>query len=148
MNLGPAAYPEHPRAAVGAVVFHQDRVLLIRRGVAPAMGQWAIPGGSVKLGETLAQAAEREILEETGIIIKAREPVYIFDLVERDAQGRIRFHYIVADLAADFIGGVLKSGDDATDARWVSAEDMQNLTISKNTLNLLKSKFGFGSEKV
>jgi len=85
-------YPPAPRVAVGAVVIRAGSVLLVRRGKAPSDGQWAIPGGSVELGETLQQAAEREILEETGIRIRAGKPVYTFDLIERDRQKRIRFH--------------------------------------------------------
>jgi len=67
-------YPERPRVAVGAVVFKGGDVLLVQRGQPPAEGTWAIPGGSVRIGETLPQAAEREILEETGVIIRATEP--------------------------------------------------------------------------
>jgi ADP-ribose pyrophosphatase YjhB (NUDIX family) len=66
------AYPDLPRVAVGAVVFKDNKVLLVKRAKPPAQGLWAIPGGSVELGETLQQAAERETLEETGIMIQAK----------------------------------------------------------------------------
>ena len=68
-------YPQAPCVAVGAIVFKEDRVLLVRRGKAPSREQWAIPGGSVILGESLQQAAEREVFEETGIRILAGEPI-------------------------------------------------------------------------
>jgi len=78
-----AEYPHCPKVAVGAVVFNEGRVLLVRRGKAPSKGLWAIPGGSVELGESLQEAAEREILEEAGIVVSAREPVCTFDVIER-----------------------------------------------------------------
>ncbi|MGD9150765.1 MAG: NUDIX hydrolase, partial [Desulfobacterales bacterium] len=87
-------YPDSPRVAVGAVVFKEDRVLLVRRGQPPAENLWAIPGGSVEIGETLQQAAEREIWEETGIRIRATKPIYTFDVIERDERQGIRFHYV------------------------------------------------------
>ena len=64
-------YPDKPRVAVGAVVIHNHHILLVKRGKQPAQGEWAIPGGSVEVGETLQAAAEREIHEETGVTIQA-----------------------------------------------------------------------------
>lgn len=137
-------YPDFPRVAVGAVVFKDERVLLVRRGQPPAENLWAIPGGSVEIGETLQKAAEREIREETGIRIRAAEPIYSFDVIERDKKGNIRFHYVIVDLSAEYISGVLTAGDDAVEARWVSAEEITKLEVSASTLKLLKSEFNFG----
>jgi len=142
------AYPDFPRVAVGAVVFYNGRVLLVKRGKPPARGVWAIPGGAVHLGETLQEAAQREILEETGIRIEAKEPIYIFDSVEKDPQGRVRFHYVIIDLAAVFIGGSLRSGDDAEEACWASKEDLSLLAVNEKTRILLAEQFGFSDRSI
>jgi ADP-ribose pyrophosphatase len=130
---------------VGSVVFKEKRVLIVRRGQPPAEDLWAIPGGSVEIGETLQQAAEREIWEETGIRIRAAKPVYTFDVIERDESQGIRFHYVIIDLSADYVSGELAAGDDAVEARWVSAEEIKTLVVNKTTLRLLQSKFHFGT---
>jgi 8-oxo-dGTP diphosphatase len=135
-------YPERPVVGVGAVVIEDGKVLLVERGVPPNKGAWAVPGGSLKLGETLQEGAERENLEETGITIKAGDPFYCFDFFEHDAESRIRFHYVVIDMMGDFISGDVRGGDDARDARWVSPEELKTLPISKYTRKLLK-KVGF-----
>jgi len=140
------SYPDLPRVAVGAVVLKDNRVLLVRRAKPPAQGLWAIPGGSVELGETLQQAAEREILEETGITIQAKKPVYTFDLIEKDENNRIRFHYVIVDLMADYISGKPLPGDDADEVRWVSSEELKNLDVNPRTLTVLNSVFGFFSK--
>jgi len=129
---------------VGAVVFKDQRVLLVQRGKPPAQGLWAIPGGSVQLGERLQQAAEREIFEEAGIVIKAGEPVFTFDLVERDDQGQVKFHYLIVDLTAEYVKGELQSGDDALAARWVSAAELKDLPVSSLTIKMLQDLFNFG----
>ena len=143
-NPSRAVYPNAPRVAVGAIVFNDNKVLLVRRGKPPAEGVWAIPGGSVKLGETLQQAAEREILEETGVTIRAREPAYTFESIQRDDSGAIRFHYVIIDLNADYVDGEPKPDDDALDARWFSPNDIQKMKVSEPTRNLLKDQFNFG----
>jgi 8-oxo-dGTP diphosphatase len=137
-------YPDQPRVAVGAIVFKDKQVLLVRRGKPPARDLWAIPGGSVEIGETLQRAAEREIFEETGITIQALEPVFTFDYIEWDEFGCARFHYVIVDLTADYVRGEPRAGDDAADARWVSSQEMATLKISSKTCQLLKERFGFG----
>ena len=132
-------YPDRPVVGVGAVVIHEGRVLLVRRGVAPSRGLWAVPGGALELGETLQQGAEREILEETGVAIRAREPICAFDFFERDGDGRIRFHFVIVDVAADCIGGEVRGADDALEALWLAPEDLEGLAVSKNTLKLLRA---------
>jgi 8-oxo-dGTP diphosphatase len=134
--------PSAPKAAVGAVVIEKGRVLLVKRKYPPKKGNWSIPGGSVNLGESLQAAAEREILEETGLIIEAKEPVYTFDLIERDSKGKILFHYVVVDLLAEYVSGDLHPADDVSDARWFGPDEIDKLEISETTKTLL-DKMGF-----
>jgi ADP-ribose pyrophosphatase len=138
-------YPDRPRVAVGAVVFKGERVLLVKRGKPPSAGTWAIPGGSVRLGETLRLAAEREVLEETGVRIRAGEPVLTFEAIETDPDGQVRFHYVIVDLAAENLGGEPQAASDADEARWVSAADLQRLNVNRRTRELLKDRFDFGA---
>jgi 8-oxo-dGTP diphosphatase len=135
-------YPDHPRVGVGAVVLREGRVLLVRRGAAPAQGLWAIPGGGLRLGESLQQGAEREILEETGIVIRAGAPVFTCDSFHRDEEGRVRFHYVIVDMAADYISGEVKAADDALEAGWISPAEIRGIEATKSTLKLLQ-QIGF-----
>jgi len=137
-------YPAHPRVAVGAVIFKDEKILMVLRGKPPAENTWSIPGGCVELGETLQEAAKRETIEETGILILAREPVYTFDVIERDENGHVRFHYVIVDLAADYVSGEPRPGDDAVDVSWISPEDMKNYNVSAATRKLLAQCYGFG----
>ena len=130
-----------PRVAVGAVVIDHHKILLVKRKKDPGKGLWAIPGGSVKLGETLQKAAEGEIREETGLIVKAKDPIYTFDVIERENR-KIRFHYVIVDLMADLMGGKLRPSDDALDARWFRAQEIQEFEVSERTRDFLE-KFGF-----
>ena len=137
-------YPSSPLVAVGAVVFKEDKVLLVKRDNPPGKGLWAIPGGRVNLGETLKEAAEREIKEETGVVIRAKEPVYAFDVIECDARKCIRFHYVIVDLLADYISGEPNPGSDACDARWIAHPELDELPLSTNTRKFLKEEIKFG----
>ncbi|MBW1858784.1 MAG: NUDIX hydrolase [Deltaproteobacteria bacterium] len=130
--------------AVGAIVIRDDRVLLVKRSKPPGEGLWAIPGGRVELGETLQQAAEREIMEETGLTIQAKNPVYTFEVIEPDDAAKPRFHYVIVDLIAEYEKGELNPGDDASEARWVTPQGLESLPVSQATREVLKNVVRFG----
>lgn len=116
-----------PQLGVGAFVRKGDALLLVKRGTPPSQGLWAIPGGRVHWGETLQAAAEREILEETAVRIRAREVIYTFEFIDE------RHHYVVLDLAADYLDGEPRAGDDASEARWVPFAQMAQLALTPST---------------
>lgn len=127
-----------PQLGVGAIVFHRHKVLLVKRANPPCAGEWAIPGGKVRLGETLQQAAERELKEETGITVQAKEPVFAFDLIEQDTEGNYLFHYVVVDLAAKYIEGDVSAASDASEARWFSPAELDDYPVNATTRKLLQ----------
>lgn len=131
-------YPQIPEVAVGALVLRDNKILLVKRNHPPAEGLWAVPGGRINLGETLKQAAAREVKEETGLEIIPGEPVYSFDSIHRDADGRVRFHYVIIDLLAEYKSGTLKAGDDASDVRWFSVDDLEKIQVNESTKKLVK----------
>jgi 8-oxo-dGTP diphosphatase len=139
-------YPEAPRVAAGAVVLHEAKVLLVLRGQPPAEGVWAIPGGSVELGETLQAAAEREVLEETGLHVRAGEIIYTFEAIHRDEMGRVKFHYVIIDLLAEPLDPAQPCcpADDVRDAGWFTWPEVANseLPVSEATRQLLKRLMG------
>ncbi len=96
------------------------------------------------MGETLQEAAEREIMEETGVIIRAKEPIYTFDVIERDDEGHIRFHYVIVDLLADYVSGEPSPRSDASEACWVSPRALEELVLSRITRKVLRETLQFG----
>jgi len=138
MGQSGRAYRELPRVGVGAVVIHEGRILLVKRASPPGKGFWAIPGGLVELGETVREAAERELLEETGISVRARDAFYLFDFIDRDADGTIRYHYVIVDFLADYLGGEPRAADDVSDARWLSPAEAAAMNLSPTTRKLLE----------
>src|SRR5438105_15663653 len=93
-------YPDYPRVGVGAVVLSRGRVLLARRGRAPAEGRWSLPGGLVELGETSVDAARREVAEECGIQVRIAGLAGILHRGLRDDAGRVRYHWVLVDYLA------------------------------------------------
>ncbi len=143
MTVTANSFLKQPQVAVGAVVLNKDRVLLVRRKNPPAEGQWAIPGGKQRWSETLQQAAEREVLEETGLHICAGKIVHTFEVLDRDPNGNLRFHYVIIDVLGEYIAGRLQAADDALEARWFSKGEIKRQQTSDTTLELLETKFGF-----
>ena len=123
-------YPESPLIGVGAVIVKDDRVLLIRRGQAPLLGEWSLPGGVLECGETLREATVREAREETGLVVETAEMLGVYERVIRAEDGRTRYHYVLIDFLCRPAGGDLKAGSDAADVRWFTREELPALKLA------------------
>ena len=130
-------YPDHPICGVGIVVFHQQKVLLIRRGKPPRQGEWSIPGGKQKLGETLHQAARREVKEETGLKLGPLMLVDVVDSIFKDLQKQIQYHYSLVEWTGEFVSGELNAADDASDAKWFELSEIKNLGLWEKTVEII-----------
>jgi mutator protein MutT len=137
MNDG-REYPSVPRVGVGAVVLDGDRVLLVRRGKAPLAGKWSLPGGLVELGETTREAICREVAEECGLQIRVGEVAGILDRVVRDAEGRIRYHWVLVDYVAFAESGTLCAASDADEAQWVEVDAVERLETTDGLMDMIR----------
>jgi ADP-ribose pyrophosphatase YjhB (NUDIX family) len=126
-------YPDRPMVGVGAIIADNGRVVLVKRGQAPLLGEWSIPGGMLELGETMRQAVEREALEETGLVVRATELLGVFDRIVPDEAGRHRYHYVLIDFRCEVISGELKAAGDASEARWFLPEEVSRLPLPEDT---------------
>ncbi|MBN1481773.1 NUDIX domain-containing protein [candidate division KSB1 bacterium] len=130
-------YPKTPRLGVGVLVVNDNKLLLIKRGQEPAKGEWSIPGGLVEIGETLAQAAHREVMEECHIHISHLQRLDLFEYIEKDVRNNIKYHYIVVDYLAEFAGGKLAAASDIDAACWVALEDIGSMKCSQSIKKLV-----------
>jgi 8-oxo-dGTP diphosphatase len=131
-------YPEQPVVGVGAVVFKDEAVLLVRRGQEPAMGSWSLPGGLVELGETLEAALHRELAEETGLTVRLLGIAAVLERLFPDPDGRIAYHYVLVDYLCEYAGGALTPASDITAARFVTREDLAGLDLPRYTADVIR----------
>ncbi|CAL4867872.1 putative 8-oxo-dGTP diphosphatase 1 [Asticcacaulis sp. MM231] len=117
----------YPVPAVGVVCWRGEEVLLIKRGWAPRLGDWSIPGGKVNLGESLHAAALRELYEETGVVAEIGPLLAVYEIIEA------QFHYVLIDYAANWKSGEAHAGDDAAEARFMSLDEAMSL-INKDDM--------------
>lgn len=127
----PREYPELPVVAVGVVVVRDGQVLIIKRGAEPAYGKWSIPGGIVELGETVREAARREVAEECGIDVEIGQVVDVIDRVLLDTEDRIQYHYVIIDFLGKWRSGELHPASDVLEARMIDPRllDSYDLTV-------------------
>jgi 8-oxo-dGTP diphosphatase len=130
-------YPDRPWVGVGIVVWRGDEVLLVRRAKPPRLGEWSIPGGAQSLGETVFEAAIREVREEAGVEVKPTAIITVVDSVLRDAAQRTQFHYTLVEISAEWISGEPVAGDDADAARWATPEEAAALVKWDETLRII-----------
>jgi ADP-ribose pyrophosphatase YjhB (NUDIX family) len=141
-------YPEQPLVGVGAVIVEGDRVVLVRRAAEPMAGEWSIPGGLLELGETMRAGAEREALEETGLRVEAGEVLGVLDRILPDASGKVRFHYVLIDFLCRRVGGELRAGGDAAEARWVRDSDLAELGVAEAAVQVIRKALANSKSQV
>jgi len=132
--------PDRPSVGVGAVLIHEGRVLLIRRGKEPLRGRWVVPGGTVELGETLEEALVREIQEETGLLVRPRQVVAVFDRIQRVAD-RVDYHYVIVDYLCDYVAGEARAGSDAEAVALVAPADLPAYDLPEKALEVVLDGF-------
>ena len=130
-------YPHQPRVAVGVVVVHRSSVLLVKRGQEPSRGLWSIPGGLIELGESLEEAARREVMEETGIQVRIEKLLGVANNIVQDDEGKTRFHYVLIDYLAQPLTMRVKAESDAAEAKWVHFKDLAGYSLTKGAVKLL-----------
>lgn len=123
------AYAGTPAIGVGIVLFLNGKLLLVKRKHEPAAGLWTLPGGLLQAGETLEQAAKREALEETGLEIELDSLIDVIDFIDYDAEGRLKYHYVLIDYLAFATGGILSAGSDVSEVQLVAPVDLDKFAL-------------------
>jgi ADP-ribose pyrophosphatase YjhB (NUDIX family) len=134
-------YPDHPLVGVGALIVRDNRIVLVRRGAEPARGEWSIPGGLVEVGETLKEAVAREALEETGLEVEPGDLVELLERVFLDDDGRVQYHFVLADFLCRVRGGELSADSDVLEAIWVDGDQIATMPLADVTRRVIMKAF-------
>jgi 8-oxo-dGTP diphosphatase len=126
---------------VGALILRRNKIVLVQRARAPLKGYWSLPGGLIEPGEKIEDALQREVLEETGLIVRPKKIFEIFERIIPDTQGRAEYHYILHDYLCRVVGGDLKAGDDAGKVAWVERKNLKDLQLTEGTLEVIERAF-------
>lgn len=131
-------YPKNPVCAVGAIILRQDSVLLIKRGKAPALGKWSIPGGAVQLGERLEDAIVREVEEETRLKVSPQRIGKVLDRILRDEAGRVQYHFVIVDYLCEVLEGEPLPSSDAAAVGYFKISDLDDLDLTEGTAEVIR----------
>jgi ADP-ribose pyrophosphatase YjhB (NUDIX family) len=124
---------------VGALIFNDDRILLVERGKEPLKGEWSLPGGAVETGERIEDALIREVFEETGLEVSPTSIAAVFERIMPDAQNVPEYHYLLIDFFCVVRGGSLCAGDDCSKAAWFALEECERLPMTAGTLGVIRA---------
>ncbi len=129
--------------AAGAVVIHRGCLLLVQRSHPPQTGRWTLPGGRCEPGESPAEAAARETLEETGVFIEVGVQLgrVLIPHGHDPDPARAGVVYDIMDFAATYRSGEPAPADDAADARWVPLAELTSMPLTFGLMDHLR-RFG------
>ena len=131
-------YPAQPMVGVGAVILQEGKVVLVKRKYEPLAGQWSLPGGRLELGETLEAGLAREMLEETGLVVRVGPVVDVFDRILLDPERRVRYHYVLIDYLCRPLGGALRHGSDVAAAELVEPADLARFRLTPKAASVIE----------
>lgn len=135
-------YPNAPRVGVGGVIIKDGKILMIRRAFEPGAGMWSIPGGMVEVGEKLSDACAREVEEETGLEVEILELINVFDMIDKDDQGKVQYHYVLVDFLAKPVGGEERISAEATEMKWVTHQEAKSMDMTRTARKAIEELFG------
>jgi 8-oxo-dGTP diphosphatase len=146
-------YPTRPIVGVGAVILvsppeaaqlewpgalSTTGVVIVKRRFEPLAGQWSLPGGGVETGETLTAAVAREVREETGLTIEVGPLIEVFDRIQLDAQGKVQYHFVLADYLCRPVAGPLRAGSDVEDAAIVERAELARYGLTSKAVEVIE----------
>jgi len=151
-------YPEKPIVGVGGVVIEEGRALLIRRGSEPLLGQWSIPGGTLELGETLAEGTERELKEETGLVVRVLDLIEVFERINfgrgadetwatPEEKRRPRFHFVIADYLCERLSGEPVAGGDVAAVAWAGESELDRFALTPTATRVIRKAFSLARKQ-
>jgi 8-oxo-dGTP diphosphatase len=127
-----------PELAVSAAIFRDGKVLLVRRAGQPSMGLWTLPGGRVEVGETLVDAVQREVMEETTLTIAVIGLAGYREVILTEAVGDRGRHFVILPFAARYVAGDITLNDELGDARWVTIDEIGDLPTTEGLKAILR----------
>jgi ADP-ribose pyrophosphatase YjhB (NUDIX family) len=141
-------FPERPIVGVGGVVIQDGRALLIRRGTEPLLGEWSIPGGTLELGESLETGVARELLEETGLVVRVLGLIEVFDriftptgTISAEKEARPKYHFVIADYLCERISGEAQANSDVTDVAYAREDELARYRMTETAMRILRKAF-------
>ena len=130
-------FPSSPVVGIGVIVFNKDSVLIEKRGNEPGKGEWNLPGGTLMLGERIFECAKREVFEEAGIEIEPIGIAKVYELIEEENK-RIKFHYVIIDVVAEYLSGELGVGSDALELKWIKLEEVKDYPLPERVKDAIE----------
>lgn len=138
---GTREYPDRPVVGVGGLVIHEGRALLVRRGSEPLKGQWSIPGGTLELGETIAEGVVRELREETGLEVRVLELIEVFERIFPGDGARPRYHFVILDYLCETGAGTPQPGSDVTEAAYATEDELERFALTPTATRVIRKAF-------
>jgi len=123
-------------------VMENGKILLVKRAFDPGAGKWSVPGGLVELGEKLSEACAREAEEETGLRVQVLELINVFDMIENEDPGKIKYHYVLVEFLVKPVSGELKPNAEIAELRWFTREETKTLDMTRTARRAMDELFG------